>query len=233
MTGGKLRLRLLGLVLPVVVSMTISGHVAVADPYADMIAEAAIRAQIPTSWIAAVLHAESRGDARAVSSAGAMGLMQVMPGTWASLRASLGLGDDPFDPHDNILAGATYLRWMRDRYGEAGFLAAYNAGPARYDEHLVTGRPLPAETQNYVASVSARLALPLADDIAVGAPLARSWQDSSLFPASFLRTGDASRSVESTHDPARSSGSRLTDWTALTPQSAGLFIASGHGEARQ
>ncbi|GFE97662.1 lytic transglycosylase domain-containing protein [Gluconobacter sp. Gdi] len=204
-----------------------------ADPYADMITEAATRAQIPASWIAAVLHAESRGDARAVSSAGAMGLMQVMPGTWASLRTSLGLGEDPFDPHDNILAGATYLRWMRDRYGEAGFLAAYNAGPARYDEHLATGRPLPAETRNYVASVSARLALPLADNIAVGALAAPSWQDSSLFPASFLRMGDASRPAESAHDPARSSGSRPTDWTALAPQSAGLFIASGHGEARR
>ncbi|MBB2201621.1 lytic transglycosylase domain-containing protein [Gluconacetobacter tumulisoli] len=233
MTGGKLRLRLFGVVLPVVVSMTIPRHVAVADPYADMIAEAATRAQIPASWIAAVLHTESRGDAHAVSSAGAMGLMQVMPGTWASLRTSLGLGDDPFDPHDNILAGATYLRWMRDRYGEAGFLAAYNAGPARYDEHLATGRPLPVETRNYVASVSARLALPFADDITIGVPLAPSWQDSSLFPASFLRAGDASRSVDGAHDPAHSSGSRLTDWTALAPQSAGLFIASGHGEARR
>ncbi|GBQ48082.1 lytic transglycosylase domain-containing protein [Acidomonas methanolica] len=232
MTGGKAALRLLGVMLPVVVSMTIPEHVAAADLYADMIAEAATRAQIPASWIAAVLHAESRGDAHAVSSAGAMGLMQVMPGTWASLRMSLGLGDDPFDPHDNILAGATYLRWMRDRYGEAGFLAAYNAGPARYDEHLATGRPLPDETRNYVASVSARLALPPADDIAIGASAAPSWQISSLFPASFLRGGEASRPVESAHDPARSSGSRLTDWTALAPQSAGLFIASRHGEAR-
>lgn len=100
--------------------------------------------------------------------------MQVMPGTWSSLRTSLSLGEDPFDPHDNILAGATYLRWMRDRYGEAGFLAAYNAGPARYDEHLATGRPLPAETRNYVASVSAQLALSLPDNIAIGAPLAPS-----------------------------------------------------------
>ncbi|GBQ93956.1 lytic transglycosylase [Gluconacetobacter liquefaciens] len=232
MIGGKAALRLLGVVLPVVVSMTIPGHVAIADPYADMIAEAAERAQIPASWIAAVLHAESRGDAHAVSSAGGMGLMQVMPGTWSSLRTSLGLGDDPFDPHDNILAGATYLRWMRNRYGEAGFLAAYNAGPARYDEHLATGRPLPAETRNYVASVSARLALPLADDITTGAPLARSWQESSLFPASFLRTGDASRHVESPHNRGQANGARPTDWTALAPQSAGLFLASGHGEAR-
>lgn len=233
MTGGKAALRLLGVVLPVVVSMTIPRHVAVADPYADMIAEAATRAQIPAAWIAAVLHAESRGDAHAVSPAGAMGLMQVMPGTWASLRMSLGLGDDPFDPHDNILAGATYLRWMRDRYGEAGFLAAYNAGPARYDEHLATGRPLPAETRAYVASVSARLALPPADDIVGGALPAPLWQVSSLFPASFLRTGEASRPVESAHDPVHADDARPTDWTALAPQSVGLFIASGYGEARR
>ncbi|GAA4482301.1 lytic transglycosylase domain-containing protein [Gluconacetobacter asukensis] len=233
MTGGKMGPRLFGVVLPVVVSMTISEHVAVADPYADMIAEAATRAQIPAAWIAAVLHAESRGDARAVSSAGAMGLMQVMPGTWASLRTSLGLGDDPFDPHDNILAGATYLRWMRDRYGTAGFLAAYNVGPARYDDHLATGRPLPAETRNYVASVSARLALPLVDDIAISALAAPSWQESSLFPASFLRTGSASRHGESAHNPEHADGARPTDWTALAPQSAGLFLASWQGEARR
>lgn len=233
MIGGKAARRLFGVVLPVLVSMTIPGHAAVADSYADMIAEAATRTQIPAAWIAAVLHTESRGDAHAVSSAGAMGLMQVMPGTWSSLRTSLGLGDDPFDPHDNILAGATYLRWMRDRYGEAGFLAAYNAGPARYDEHLATGRPLPAETQNYVASVSARLALPIADDIAIGTSATPSWQGSSLFPASFLRTENAPRHVQRAHDPVHAHDARPSDWTALAPQSAGLFIASGHGEARR
>ena len=233
MIGGKSALRLLGVVLPIVASMTIPEHVAVADPYGDMIAEAATRAQIPASWIAAVLQVESRGDARAVSAAGAMGLMQVMPGAWSSLRTSLGLGDDPFDPHDNILAGATYLRWMRDRYGEAGFLAAYNAGPARYDEHLTTGRPLPAETRNYVASVSARLALLPADDIAIGASKTPSWQGSSLFPASFLGTENAPRHVGSVHNPVHADDARPSDWTALAPQSAGLFIASGHGETRR
>ncbi|MBO1361112.1 lytic transglycosylase domain-containing protein [Acetobacter sacchari] len=233
MTGGrKVRDLVANALVAVLVSVS-PVRMAEADPYADMIAEAATRAQIPASWIAAVLHAESRGDVHAVSSAGAMGLMQVMPGTWASLRTSLGLGDDPFDPHDNILAGATYLRWMRDRYGEAGFLAAYNAGPARYDEHLATGRPLPAETRNYVASVSARLALPIADDIAIGTSATPSWQVSSLFPASFLRAGEASRPVESVHDPVHADDARPSDWTALAPQSAGLFIASGHGEARR
>ncbi|WP_415479467.1 hypothetical protein [Acetobacter syzygii] len=91
---------------------------------------------------------------------------------------------------------------------------------------------MPAETRNYVASVSARLALPLADDITIGASAASSWQVSSLFPASFLRAENAPRHGESAHDPVHADDARPTDWTALAPQSAGLFIASGHGEAQ-
>ena len=53
-----------------------------------------------------------------------MGLMQIMPKTWIELRARYGLGADPYDPHDNILAGAAYIRQLHDRYGSPGFLAA-------------------------------------------------------------------------------------------------------------
>ena len=77
-----------------------------------------------------------------------MGLMQIMPKTYAELRARHRLGPDAYDPRDNILAGAAYLREMLDRYGSPGFLAAYNAGPLRYDQHLATGRPLPAGDAN-------------------------------------------------------------------------------------
>ena len=105
-----------------------------ADPYAGHIAEAARRFGIPEAWIRAVMHVESRGDVRAISSAGAMGLMQIMPATWLELRARYGLGSNPYDPRDNIMAGAAYLREMHDRYGSPGFLAAYNAGPGRYEE---------------------------------------------------------------------------------------------------
>jgi soluble lytic murein transglycosylase-like protein len=115
------------------------------------IAEAAQRFGLPPDWIRAVIAVESAGDPSAVSPAGAMGLMQVMPGTWAELRVAHGLGSDPFDPRDNILAGTAYLRAMYDRFGSPGFLAAYNAGPARYAEHLATGRQLPRETQDYLA----------------------------------------------------------------------------------
>lgn len=128
----------------------VPGH---AQDLDTLVREAAREAAIPPSWIEAVLRAESAGDRHALSSAGAMGLMQIMPGTWQGLRHDLNLGADPFDPHDNIVAGAAYLRWLHDRYGDVGFLAAYNAGPGRYDDHLATGRPLPDETRAYVASV--------------------------------------------------------------------------------
>lgn len=124
------------------------------DPFAAHIAEASQRFGVPEGWIRAVMRAESAGRIRAISSAGAMGLMQIIPATWAELRIRHRLGSDPYDPRDNILAGAAYLREMHDRYGSPGFLAAYNAGPGRYEEHLSTGRMLPAETRDYVAALA-------------------------------------------------------------------------------
>jgi hypothetical protein len=69
------------------------------------------------------------------------------------MRIAHGLGQDVNDPRDNILAGAAYLRAMYDRFGYPGLFAAYNAGPARYADHLATGRHLPAETVAYLATV--------------------------------------------------------------------------------
>jgi hypothetical protein len=117
------------------------------------IAAAERRFDVPAAWIAAVLTAESAGDPAAISPKGAMGLMQIMPATWAELRADHRLGTDPFAPRDNILAGAAYLRAMHDRFGFPGLFAAYNAGPGRVQSHLTTGDPLPAETVAYVARV--------------------------------------------------------------------------------
>ncbi len=116
--------------------------------------EASRRFGLPAHWIYAVIRIESAGRTRAVSSAGAMGLMQLMPGTWARQRARFSLGSDPFDPRDNILAGTSYLREMYDRYGAPGFLAAYNAGPGRYEQWRDRGRPLPRETRRYVAGIA-------------------------------------------------------------------------------
>lgn len=90
------------------------------------------------------------------SLAGAMGLMQLMPATWSDVRTSLALGNDPFDAHDNIIAGTGYLRQMYDRFGYPGLFAAYNAGPGRYAASLASGMPLPRETRAYLAAVGDR-----------------------------------------------------------------------------
>ena len=122
--------------------------------FVRFVSEAALRFGIPASWITAVMQAESRGLVRAVSLKGAMGLMQVMADTWSGLRSRYGLGAGPFDPRDNILAGAAYLRELHDRYCALGFLAAYNAGPRKYEDHLATGHPLRVETRAYVAALA-------------------------------------------------------------------------------
>ena len=118
-------------------------------PWQSAIRDAAHRSGIPFAWIEAVIEAESAGCAvtngkPTTSRAGAMGLMQLMPSTWLKYRSRLRLGDDPFDARDNIMAGAVHLRDLYDRFGAEGFLAAYQAGPERYEESIRNGRPLRA-----------------------------------------------------------------------------------------
>ncbi|MDE2166257.1 MAG: lytic transglycosylase domain-containing protein [Alphaproteobacteria bacterium] len=117
----------------------------------SFIAEASHRFGIPETWIRAVMQAESSGVPRATSPKGAMGLMQIMPDTWAGLCARYRLDADPYDPRANILAGTAYLRELYERYGYPNLFAAYNTGPRRFDEHLLHGRPLPTETLAYLA----------------------------------------------------------------------------------
>lgn len=140
-----------------IVAALLAGAQPPADPYAAPIAEAAKRFDVPERWIRAVMRVESAGDAGATSRAGAMGLMQLMPATWATMRARYRLGNDPYAPRDNILAGTAYLREMYDRYGSPAFLAAYNAGPGRLDDHLRKGRPLPDETRRYLTAIGPAL----------------------------------------------------------------------------
>ena len=128
------------------------------DPWGPYIREASRRYDVPDAWIRSVMRVESGGKEYlngrlTTSSAGAMGLMQVMPETYEELRARYHLGDDPYDPHENIMAGTAYLREMYDIYGSPGFLAAYNAGPRRLDDYLSNNRPLPDETRRYVAMI--------------------------------------------------------------------------------
>jgi D-alanyl-D-alanine carboxypeptidase len=138
------------------------------DPWGPYIREAAGRYGVPEQWVRAVMHQESDGQEQAVSPVGAMGLMQVMPDTYEGLRRRYGLGDDPYDPHNNILAGTAYIRQMYDRFGAPGFLAAYNAGPDRVDNYLAGAADLPDETVNYLAAVTPNLGA----DVPMSGPLA-------------------------------------------------------------
>jgi SLT domain-containing protein len=172
------------------------------------------------------MRVESANDVRAVSPKGAMGLMQIMPDTWAGLRARYSLGNDPFNPRDNILAGAAYLREMHDRYGSPGFLAAYNAGPGRYEEYLA-GRPLPAETRAYVAAL-----LPIfgggeltAPATVVAAADPQAWTRAPLFVAQSERTSAADPVQRDANQDDAPTAPTARDVSAIVPQSGGLFVA--------
>ena len=195
------------------------------DAIPAYVAEAALRFGIPQAWIRAVMRVESRGDVRAVSPKGAMGLMQIMPATWGYLSGRHALGSDPYDPRANILAGAAYLREMHDRYGAPGFLAAYNAGPARYEASRA-GRPLPAETVAYVAALGPTIdgrtqVSPIR--LAAADPLA--WTRAPLFtaqPGRGSRADPAPVGVETDRAPAAAA---MSDLCAILPQAGGLFVA--------
>ena len=195
------------------------------DPYGPYIAEAAQRFGVPEAWIRAVMRVESAGDVRAISSAGAMGLMQIMPATWSELRVRHRLGGNPYDPRDNILAGAAYLREMHDRYGSPGFLAAYNAGPGRYEEYLA-GRPLPAETRAYVATLASivgggELTGPVT--VAAADPLA--WTRAPLFVVQSAGSGPAAP-TQSEGAPGNSTASAPErDQGPVASRTDGLFVA--------
>ena len=134
------------------------------EQWSAYISEAARRFGRPEAWVRAVMQAESRGAAQATSPAGAIGLMQIMPDTYAELRARYGLGANAYDPHDNIIAGTAYMSEMIELFGIPNFLAAYNAGPARLEDHLRRGSPLPRETQQYLAQIGELPAAPSPPD---------------------------------------------------------------------
>lgn len=174
------------------------------------IARASARFGVPVPWIERVMRAESGGQTTLggrpiTSSAGAMGLMQLMPATWAAMRAAHGLGDDPHDPRDNILAGTAYLRAMYDRFGYPGLFAAYNAGPGRYAAHLRSGRALPGETRAYLASVTDSAPQPVGSDASsVPQP-----PPPALFVV--LRAGRASRDPAPSSVPVDVASDRIAD----------------------
>ena len=199
-----------------------------AGPYENFVREAAQRFGVPASWIGAVMAIESGGDVLALSSQGAMGLMQIMPDTWADLRARHGLGADPYAPRDNILAGAAYLRELYDRYGSPGFLAAYNAGPGRYDEHLSTGRALPHETQLYVDALAPLIGEVKADDIVAASRRIVPWQEAPLFAVRDKNQSAVTGAASTTSTERPSHDRSAENSSRLKARTDSLFIRNGN-----
>ena len=184
------------------------------DPWGPYIKEASGKFDVPERWIREVMRQESggrlygRNGDLVTSSAGAMGLMQVMPGTYAELRARYSeLGDDAFDPRNNIMAGTAYIREMYDIYGSPGFLAAYNAGPGRLDDHLTRNRTLPEETRRYVASIGPKIAGVSPNTRSPGEQFAMNSlpmqiPDGPRYPTARFRSPEPSRAVAIALNPA-------------------------------
>jgi hypothetical protein len=182
-----------------------------------VIDEAALRSQLPSSWIGSVILAESAGCEATnghltTSVVGAMGLMQLMPATWERFRLRLNLRADAYNPRDNIMAGAAYLQELYARYGWPGAAAAYHAGPQRYEDYLKIGRTLPQATINYLARIDRSVARLNAN---VEVP--------NMLTATPIGTG---RELFVEHKPADTA----VDTHAERRSEDGLFVALRHSE---
>ena len=182
------------------------------------VAEASHRFGISADWVWALITVESDGNPRAISPKGAIGLMQIMPTTWTDLQRRYGLGTDPFDIHDNVFAGTAYIRELYQRFGLGGFLAAYNAGPSRYQALLNAGKPLNQQTRLYLAKLAPMLGGSLGQ--AVLTPVrSQAWQSSPLFLHRNSTTADLTPA-----DSSIATGMPLDPSLAqLAPGSAGVF----------
>jgi Transglycosylase SLT domain len=194
------------------------------NSYSEYIAEAAQRFALPSAWLHAVMCAESGGNPLAVSPKGAIGLMQIMPATWAELRVRHQLGRNAYNPRDNIIAGAAYIRELSDRYGSPGWIAAYNAGPGRYEASL-RGRRLPAETRAYVAKVALTIdGGGAARPAVIAAKKTLSWTRAPLFVAQPDRTSTASSVPTEGLSSNVPQSPLLRDVSGIAPEATGLFV---------
>ncbi|WP_334146672.1 lytic transglycosylase domain-containing protein [Hyphomicrobium sp.] len=200
------------------------------DLWSTDITDAAQRFAIPETWIRTVIDVADVGDPRVLSARGAIGLMQLMPETWRGLRERHGLGDDPFQPRDNIMAGAAYLRELSERYGSLrAAMTAYHAGPERFEEHLATDFALPADTVAFFAKVVA--AIGKHDEVAPAFASATDveWTDAPLFVAR-----EKSQSDDTIPLAEKSSGTPTRGASAmLTPASRDLFARRSQPDAAQ
>ena len=209
-----------------------TGAAGTAVPWQSFIDEAASRFSVPASWIRAIIRVESNGNPNALSPKGAVGLMQLMPNTYAELRIRYGLGADPTDPHDNIVAGTAYLRDMHERFGAGGFLAAYNAGPQRYEDHLATGRPLPDETLTYVAKLVPLLSGgPVADYRSLTIAHV-SWQQAPLFVEQRAGVSGVTRSAFAPQASFARHDRTVADLSALVPPPGRLFVSKREAQSK-
>lgn len=209
---------------------TASAEVAVS--WQSFVDEATSRFSVPASWIRAVIQIESKGNPKALSPKGAVGLMQLMPNTYAELRIRYGLGADPADPHDNIVAGTAYLRDMRERFGAEGFITAYNAGPQRYQDHLATGRPLPEETLTYVAKLAPLLSGgPVADGRSVTIDPV-SWQQAPLFVEQRASVSGVTHSAFTPRAIFARNDRTVADLSALVPPPGRLFVSNAEAHSK-
>ncbi|VIO81260.1 Soluble lytic murein transglycosylase [Bradyrhizobium ivorense] len=215
------------------VGQSVNGSTAVravsqtSNPFAAFVYEASKRFAVPANLISSVISIESVGDVHAKSPKGAIGLMQIMPATWAELRERYHLGSDPYDPRNNILAGTAYLRELLDRYGSPGAFAAYNAGPTCYDGHLAGG-PLSDETRVYVAKLANLLGIELpATRTASQRPSAAA----TLFVGrtDLVKAGDRKPTFLSSSGATTAISSR--DVSQMVPKATDVFVARSNSGA--
>jgi hypothetical protein len=148
--------------------------------------------------------------------------------TWVELGARYHLGEDPYDPHDNILTGAGYLREVHDRCGSPGLLAAYDAGPTWYEEHLAIGSELPAETQAYVAMLASMIETGQVSRGTVTNRDALSRRQALLFVEAASSSSVADRLLLSAAQSATNT-SPIVDLSDIAPQSGDLFVQRERG----
>ena len=128
------------------------------------------------------------------------------------------------------MAGAAYLREMHDRYGNArAMLAAYNAGPGRYDDYLSRGRPLPTETVGYLAQLAPIIGTSGAVEVAATAPPDRFiWRRAALFVRT-AGTASSAGSEQSGGDPSAAEPSSASQVVGNEPAATSASVRPGDG----